>query len=330
MKKLFDIILHLSGFEAGKDKEDNDRISLFDVSLYLIWGWRLILISFLLLFGFCLVLISGLDPRYRAQIKILPEAETFDQGEFSVGASNPILSALGRRDDPESFSILREMMASPLLADRLIERHDALRRLIPDRWSEDEQAWTRPDSIGLSGYTSMVFGYRAWRVPDRYWLLSYIDERLSFEEDTETGAYLLAFADGTQERAVWLLTAILEESDELTREIQSRRAKRNLDFFTSAMERNTQTELREDFRRVILRWQRALALTETPGTVAYVGLGEVAADDDPYYPRPFLFTFAALFLSAFGAMALQLLCLAGCRYAYSREKEETVAENGDR
>jgi Chain length determinant protein len=203
-----------------------------------------------------------------------------------------------------------EILASPLVAQRLEAEHQVLQRLFADQWDAERQAWRPPSGLvpRIEGAVSRFFGYPAWKPPGPEDLAGYFGRTLEVRRPIATSALRrieLSRSDGAF--AAHLLALLHETADDVLRQEARRRVAQQITHLEDALGATDDPPRREALNGLLgqVYQQQAMLASDLPFAVELVS--PPAASATPTSLSPLLILALAAVVGAIVGMLLVFL-----------------------
>ena len=269
--------------------------------------WRVIAISmiFFLFSGVTLILLSTPKYEVRAIVGENPEHLFFRDGGAQ---SDSLLAVAGLADLAEGpITSFLVTITSTDLAQVLVEKHDMIRQIYPERWDDKTQTWKPPQSLvaRLTGWLNILIGEPSWRPPTVEDLAAYISREVEIKPFKDTPYFEIIYKHPEGAFAVRFLNTLHEEADRLLRARDLRQIELSRGYL---LEQIGQVDI-QDHRTILVRLlleteRKRMLLGDELGYSVRI-LDHPKAPAGPTSPKPLL----VLVISATCGVVLPILIL---------------------
>jgi len=230
-------------------------------------GWHWFLLTFITVVVGLLLVIRLWPEQYSASMVVGPVAEV---GAAAMGPRVPMM--LPDRTAPlaeygavgetlSDFSRFLNLLATPVVAERLLESETLIHRLFPARWDAVNARWRSP--TGLTGWVRTwalwLVGRQDWVQPDATAVARQLRRMLGMERVAQGPMRRIRIRYADRETALALLGAIYRAADRHLRDEAARRARlqlahveRRLETVRVAANRQALGMVRGEYQRLIM------------------------------------------------------------------------------
>lgn len=300
------------------DREDDKPANFIAIALVVIRNWRIALLSVIVAVLLALFYLRVTAPSYDAEMVVAPATDnnlTPNLGS-SLGGISGLASAAGiRLPDSETvtpFAKFIELTQSEALADRIQKKYNFLKFFNRGRWDWSANQW-RPATGILSQMQQImaaVTGVQKPTNPTSFDLAKILQERLTIEIIPKTGMRRIGFSDRDPKIAVFFLTVIHNEADEMLREDAQSRSNRQIAYLRERLQTVTVNEERTALSNLLEVQEQQAMLSESGLAFAAHLVEPPMVSDRPTSPKPSVVLLSAIVLGTFVGALLAIARMA--------------------
>lgn len=235
---------------------DDDVIDLrYLVVTWLKWLWVPVILS---LVGAYMGYrdLQGFRPQSVATMTVLPAST--GGGTASTGRVESLAAQFGIQLGPQSTEVspfyrLRIILGSVLLAQRLQEKYGLLQRAYPGAWDPVAGVWRRPEGEDFERdqRRRALLRQNLWMAPNLETLADYVSGKLKITRVEGGTLEQISVEDPDPEYALWLLTTVYFEADDLLREQDRRDMADRVAYINREMAATTNFQIQEGLRGML-------------------------------------------------------------------------------
>ncbi len=284
-----------------------ESIHLRDMVGIALRGWPTVLVSTVLTVVLVTVWMAIVDPKYTAQMTIAPTGTDPSQnlGALSAVASFAGIGNMVSEDVPR-YERFQQILFTRLLAERLDERHQIIRRVFEDLWDAETETWLPPPGPlnKIKATVNPWFGLPAWSDPSDEELVEFLKEEVAIAQVGDTAMLQLSFSHEDPAFASAVLNWLHAEADTLLREEAREQALQQVAYARERLASVTVSDYRTMMLSLLGEEEKKLLLIEGAGPYAALVVDPATSSDQPTFPKPVIFLVAAVILGGSVGLAL--------------------------
>jgi uncharacterized protein involved in exopolysaccharide biosynthesis len=276
-------------------------------------GWLVIAVSVVAFLAIGIAYLHMAVYRYEVSLNVTQVAP---QSRAGLGQVSGLASMVGVSipgAGPDMSQLYVESLQSRLVADRVSQNLDIMRRLFPDSWSDADKGWRDPQSFSkqLSGTLRSLVGAppNDWHAPDGDDLHTIVMTQVTVAK-TRTSPFITITMDTPDpELGKQFLMALHTVTDQILRQRAAERSLANISYLRSELDKVTIAEYREAILRVLADEEKQQMMAGVNVPFAAEPFGGAIQSSRPVSPKPLFVLLVCLILGFASGVALVLLRL---------------------
>jgi hypothetical protein len=205
-------------------------------------------------------------PKFEVSMLIAPPSDSFSlnapAGLGAAGGLSGLLSG-GSASSVNDFDKFPEVISSPALAQRMIDRHpDVMRKVFANQWDAQSGSWREPGGLGAFAKKLIrsLFGREGWMAPNANDLSRYINASVLITNIGRSGMKSMTFAHTDAKFALTFLKFLHQEADGLLREDAYSSTTTKIDYLLKQLQTASVKELRDALTQLLINEERKYML----------------------------------------------------------------------
>tara|TARA_B100000686_G_C16648873_1_gene894393 strand:- start:161 stop:1114 length:954 start_codon:yes stop_codon:yes gene_type:complete len=276
------------------------------------WSWILVpLILIGIYFGYRDL--KSFVPVYEAKLLLQTSAGTSQQS----AQLSQIANVLGG-DSSQSlsggatFTRLRLMIKSPILASHLQKKYGLMQEIYSDSWDSASNSWIKPDGKDFKKNEARkrFFKQPLWNPPNVEALADHIGGMVKFKDLPEQGFIHAVTTHTNPNEAKRFLNIIFSEADQLIREQDRARAIKRLKYLINKLEEVTNIDHRGSLISLLTKEQGKLMFLDSEGSYTAKIVDPIFVSRNPTSPDTrMMFAIPIIISNIIGFSILTLIAL---------------------
>jgi len=263
---------------------DEERTLGIGDMLAAMWQWRwLLVVPAMIGLTDGMSRLARFERSFEASMVVQPGQGTGLPGIGGAVGANPLGGALGQifgatTRTATPFDRMRVTLGSRILARRLIERHDMLRRIYVSSVDKETGGWKRPtgEAFDLGERFRARLKLATWRPFDDEDLALHLTSGIAIKEikDAGGGFYRVSYRHRDAQFALWVLETVFEEAQSLTQEQDLSEAKDRMRYLESRLAATTLLDQKQVLLALLANEERRMMILSA-GLRNVTGLAQV-------------------------------------------------------
>ena len=292
------------------------EMSLRDIVVRVWRGKWIVALTMIAVVAVVTLWMKSKDPRYTATMIVAPSGDGGAGGLSGRLSQYSGIAALAGIDLPSNevvtpFSQFSEIIASPIVAERLERKYDILPKVFADSWgwNPETKVWVRHSGLltPIGNWVREFFGLPSRSPPSAYALSEYLQDKLGMSQIDNTSMQRIEFQHKDPVFAVQLLAALHKEADAVVREASEARTSRQIAYIERKLQTITAVDHRRSLVQLLLDQEKQMMMIQVDLPFAAQIIEPPISTDEPTFPRPKLFLAAAIVLG--GMLGVMLVFL---------------------